>query len=355
LDHAWLSPAGLNIYVSFVLKPRVAVSAFPQIPVICAIALHQALAGMAPSLSLGLKWPNDLLTVENHRKISGILCEGETMKDRSPAVVAGIGINVNSSLDDFSADLRTTATSLKMATGQSWNREQVLAAFLNSFETVFNEWQDAASLRPFMDYWNRHDLLSGQAIAIEQGQQIEEGVARGIDDEGRYYNKDRRRYFYRTKDGLDGHADFSLTQRSDIISLARFVERTDIEITGVTHHIDQLDTDETDSNRNRIRVDYYEGDIYFLFGDPTDHVFYDWYSHGDHAGVYVATDEGWRKLLYTPGRGYVGKDGELEFVDNEHFYSNYKLEASGKKFQYVGNVHHSLSVLVERRKKEKED
>ena len=36
-----------------------------------------------------------------------------------------------------------------------------------------------------LNYWNRHDLLSGQAIAIEQGQQIEEGVARGIDDEGR--------------------------------------------------------------------------------------------------------------------------------------------------------------------------
>jgi hypothetical protein len=146
-----------------------------------------------------------------------------------------------------------------------------------------------------------------------------------------------------------------LKQRSDIISLARFVERTDIEITGVARHLDQLDTDEVDGNRNRIRVDYYEGDIYFLFGDPTDRIFYDRFSNGDDAGVYVATDKGWRKLLYTPGRGYVGKDGELEFVDDKHFYSNYMLEASGKKFQYVGNIHHSLSVLVERRKKQKED
>ena len=185
LDHAWLSPAGLNIYVSFVLKPRVAVSAFPQIPVICAIALHQALAGMAPSLSLGLKWPNDLLTADTHRKISGILCEGVTMKDRSLAVVVGIGINVNSSLNDFSDDLRATATSLKMATGQSWNREQVLAAFLNRFEIVFDEWQNAANLRPFMDYWNRHDLLAGRDIAILQDGKTEEGVSRGIDDEGR--------------------------------------------------------------------------------------------------------------------------------------------------------------------------
>ena len=185
LDHAWLSPAGLNIYVSLVLKPCVTTSAFPQIPVICAIALHQALAGMAPSLSLALKWPNDLLTADTHRKISGILCEGVTMKDRSLAVVVGIGINVNSSLNDFSDDLRATATSLKMATGQSWNREQILAAFLNRFEIVFDGWQNAANLHPFMDYWNRHDLLTGRDIAILQDDKTEEGVSRGIDDEGR--------------------------------------------------------------------------------------------------------------------------------------------------------------------------
>ena len=185
LDHEWLSPAGINIYVSIVLRPRVVASNFPQIPVICAIALHKALAEMVPSVELALKWPNDLLVVHNKRKISGILCEGVTMKDRSLALVAGIGINVNSSMEDFPEYLRATATSLKMETGKQWCREQILAVFLNHFEQIFDEWQVAASLRPFMDYWNRHDLLAGQNITIEQGPQIEEGVARGIDDEGR--------------------------------------------------------------------------------------------------------------------------------------------------------------------------
>ena len=186
LDHEWISPAGINIYVSIVLRPHVAASCFPQIPVICAIALHKALAEMAPAVELALKWPNDLLTVHNKRKISGILCEGVTMKDRSLAVVTGVGINVNSSLEDFPENLRETGTSLKMETGRQWKREQVLAAFLNRFENVFNEWEAAGgTLRPFMDYWNSHDLLAGQAIAIEQGPQIEEGVSCGIDDEGR--------------------------------------------------------------------------------------------------------------------------------------------------------------------------
>ena len=175
LDHEWMSPAGINIYVSIVLRPRVAASCFPQIPVICAIALHKTLSEMVPSVELALKWPNDLLAIHNKRKISGILCEGVTMKDRSLAVVTGVGINVNSSLEDFPEYLRATATSLKMETGKKWNRERVLAAFLNSFETIFNEWEAAdGTLR-----------LSGQSITIEQGPQIEEGVASGIDDEGR--------------------------------------------------------------------------------------------------------------------------------------------------------------------------
>ena len=184
LDHLWLSPPGLNIYVSIVLRPIVPTAIFPQIPIICAIALHQALSAMAPTLDISLKWPNDLWVTQTRRKISGILCEGVTMKDRSLAVVAGIGINVNSSQKDFSDDLCQKAGSLKMATGRSWNREQILAEFLNQFEIVFDEWQKAQSLRPFMDYWNRHDLLAGRRIAVVQGGITEEGVAAGMDDEG---------------------------------------------------------------------------------------------------------------------------------------------------------------------------
>ncbi len=195
--------------------------------------------------------------------------------------------------------------------------------------------------------------IAEAAYAQKGGDGYNETVP-GIKYDDYYYRKDCRRYFYRTKDGKDGHADFSLKSRSDIISLAKFMERTDFEITGMALHLDKLDTDEMDSNRNSIRVDYYEGDIYFLYGDPSDRVFYDWWSHGDDAGVYVATDKGWRKLLYTPGRGYINKEGELDFVDDKHFYSNYMLEASGKKFQYVGNIHHDMSVLCEKKSKNKE-
>ena len=101
-------------------------------------------------------------------------------------------------------------------------------------------------------------------------------------------------------------------------------------------------------NRNsREKFHYYEGDIYLLYGNPTDRVFYDW-TRAKDSGVYVATNKGWRKLLYTPTRGYVERDGDLSFVDDEHFYSDYMLEESGKGFLYVGNIHDDMSVLCER-------
>ena len=52
--------------------------------------------------------------------------------------------------------------------------------------------------------------------------------------------------------------------------------------------------------------------------------------------------------MYTPTRGYLTRDGNLDFVDDKHFYSDYMLEGSGKGFLYVGNIHDDCSVLKEK-------
>ena len=57
-----------------------------------ALAVHDALARLAPALAprLRLKWPNDVLA--DGAKLAGILIEGEG--SRSMTVVIGIGVNV---------------------------------------------------------------------------------------------------------------------------------------------------------------------------------------------------------------------------------------------------------------------
>ena len=164
-----------------------------------------------------------------------------------------------------------------------------------------------------------------------------------------YRKYDRRRYFYTDADKCKT-LDVSLRDRSDIILLSELLQRDDVKMEGVAEHLGYLQGENKGNSREKF--DYYEGDIYFLYGDVGDRVFYDWFSRGSEAGVYVATKDGWRKLLYTPGRGYLDRKGEVEYEDNEHFYSDYKLEQSGMKFRYVGNIHHDMRVLREKKQEE---
>lgn len=159
-----------------------------------------------------------------------------------------------------------------------------------------------------------------------------------------YRREDKRRYFY--TDG-DKHLtlDVSMSSRSDLLLLSELLRR-EVKIDGVAEHLGYLEG-ELNGRNVREKFHYFEGDIYMLYGNPTDRVFYDW-TRAKDAGVYVATAKGWRKLLYTPIRGYVERDGQLSFVDDKNFYSDYMLEASGKGWLYVGNIHNDMSVLVEK-------
>lgn len=165
-----------------------------------------------------------------------------------------------------------------------------------------------------------------------------------------YNQEDRRRYFY-LDNGKSKVLDIDLSSSTDIIILSDVLQKEKTRLIGVAEHLGYLEFEGKKHNTTE-KVQYYEGDIYFLYGNPTDHVFYDWLTNGDSTGVYLATKKGWRKLLYVPGRGYINRKGEIEYVDDKHYYSDHKLEDSGKKFHYVGNIHHDISVLVDGRRKE---
>ena len=186
-----------------------------------------------------------------------------------------------------------------------------------------------------------------QAAYALRPNMYEDNKVPAIDKDHGGYRYDRRRYFYTRGDDRQIHyADISMARRDDIAMLAELLAGDSVKIRGVAQYIDTLNR-QLDSNDKREQFDYYDGDCYLLFGNPADRIFYDYISRGDDAGVYMATDKGWRKLLYTPGRGYLDKNGEPQFVDDDHFYSNYMLEASGKGFRYVGNFIARPEVLRE--------
>ncbi len=175
----WHSPAGRNLYFSVLLWPRVPMMRFPQLALLTAFALRRAVLALKPSLPIGLKWPNDLWLAG--KKLSGILCE-------CPAghrgIVLGVGLNVNSLEDDFPPELRTVATSLKWHAGHDFSREILLAEFCNAFQELYDQWQQAEDLSPFLGEWQKNDVLAGRTITIQRPTDLLTGEVVGYTPQG---------------------------------------------------------------------------------------------------------------------------------------------------------------------------
>ena len=79
-----------------------------------------------------IKPPNDIYIAD--RKVAGVLVEGRTDNEGSYVAVAGIGINVNQTINDFPDELRATAGSLAMAAGRTVSRMKLAIALLRNLE-----------------------------------------------------------------------------------------------------------------------------------------------------------------------------------------------------------------------------
>ncbi len=129
----WYSEKSSGIYSSIILRPPLAPAAAPILALMAGVATHRALStttGMAGDL----RWPNDLLI--NGKKASGVLTEMNAELDRVHAVVLGIGVNVNHS--EMPAELKNTATSLRIEGGKIYSRPQILTALLKELERHYH-------------------------------------------------------------------------------------------------------------------------------------------------------------------------------------------------------------------------
>ena len=123
----WESAPYLGLWFSVLLRPALSLAESPKLTVQLAEALAATIAdqtGCAPTI----KWPNDIYL--SGRKVAGVLVEGRTAPDGSYVAVAGIGINVNQTLDDFPEELHEIAGSLAMAAGKKIPRAEIAVALL---------------------------------------------------------------------------------------------------------------------------------------------------------------------------------------------------------------------------------
>jgi BirA family transcriptional regulator, biotin operon repressor / biotin---[acetyl-CoA-carboxylase] ligase len=127
--HGWESPPGSGLYVSVLLRPRIAPADALWLSLAAGLAVHDAVKQVT-TLDADLRWPNDLLF--GSRKFCGILSELNAEVTRIRHMVIGIGINVHQ--PQFPDELRDLATSLFIETGREWPRQELLLALLQSLD-----------------------------------------------------------------------------------------------------------------------------------------------------------------------------------------------------------------------------
>jgi BirA family biotin operon repressor/biotin-[acetyl-CoA-carboxylase] ligase len=129
----WFSPLGKGLYLSVILRPDKRSAAL--IPLVAGLAVRDAIRNAA-GLETGLKWPNDV--IRDGRKIAGVLCESSWSGQHLNFVILGIGLNVGHALEDFSPELRASATSIRLAAGAAPDKESLV---VHLYEAL-NRWYD---------------------------------------------------------------------------------------------------------------------------------------------------------------------------------------------------------------------
>jgi BirA family transcriptional regulator, biotin operon repressor / biotin---[acetyl-CoA-carboxylase] ligase len=180
LGRTWVSPPGVNLYMSVILKPDVDPKDITLITILSAVACANALR-RTTSLEITIKWPNDLII--HGRKMGGILTETRTERKGRLFAVVGIGININTDLHEFYQDIRDIATSIKNETGRIFSREEIAAEILNEMDRWYMVLKTNDKKRLF-DKWKELSSTLGKQVVVYTAHETLTGLAEAIDDEG---------------------------------------------------------------------------------------------------------------------------------------------------------------------------
>ena len=179
MSRSWVSVPGSALQFSLVLRPEMSLDSLGLLNLVAGAAL--AIAVRRLGVPARVKWPNDLIL--DGRKAAGILSEAMTQNGVVTAVILGIGVNVNLRSEDLPEELAATATSLLITSGRSFDRLDVLAAFLSEFGPRYSGLR-GARIDEVLNEYRRHCATIGQVVRIEVGDKVVEGEATDVDGTG---------------------------------------------------------------------------------------------------------------------------------------------------------------------------
>lgn len=176
---AWASPLAAHLYMSLSRRFDGGVAALQGLSLAVGVAVAEALHSLGYA-QVGLKWPNDLLA--ESRKLGGILVEVGGDAAGPMRVVIGLGLNVAmpataaETIDQPWCDLASISP-------RPPSRQAVCVALLDALLPMLQRFE-REGLAPFVQAWDRYDLLRGRAVQVFEAGRVHEGVAAGIADDG---------------------------------------------------------------------------------------------------------------------------------------------------------------------------
>lgn len=160
-NRKWSSPNG-GLWFTLVLRPTLPPNEAPKITQIAAASIYKTLADM--NIEVSIKWPNDIIL--NNKKICGILAEMKCDMDSVHYLTLGIGMNINIDEDDFDEATKSIATSLKIQFNKTFNRSQLLAAFLQHFEILYYKFVNELDLAETISICRNNSTLFGKQAKL---------------------------------------------------------------------------------------------------------------------------------------------------------------------------------------------
>jgi BirA family biotin operon repressor/biotin-[acetyl-CoA-carboxylase] ligase len=177
--HTWHSERATGIYVTLLLRPKLAPVQAPLLTMMAGLSAHAAVEAVT-GLAVDLKWPNDLII--RGKKAGGILTEMHAEPGMVRFVVVGIGLNVNQ--ERFPGELAAIATSLRQETGKTQSRMELLVRLLREFESDYNRFLREGIAGVIQRFEVVSSYAHGKKVRVTNGTESYVGTTAGLGPEG---------------------------------------------------------------------------------------------------------------------------------------------------------------------------
>ena len=158
MHRKWFAPFG-GLWMSIILKER---KNLQLMSLVVGVAVVESFKKF--NVDTNLKWPNDV--IYQGKKLAGIL--GEIHEGFA---ILGIGINLK---NEIPMEIENIAISIPWI-----DRNELLPVLLDEIEKQINK-----SPRKIIELWKRYDITLGKKVRIKDRNEIYEGVARDIGEDG---------------------------------------------------------------------------------------------------------------------------------------------------------------------------